>query len=396
MNRKKLTQLITIAILVTFITIFYPFITIALTTTEIGAIAQKVTVRLSGPDQGSGVIINKNGNTYTVLTNSHVFQYKGAFEIITPDGRKYQSNNVIQIPSLDLATLQFNSDQEYQVVALGDSNTVTIGQEVYISGFPSKQDFTFRFDGISRILKKPRDGGYSLVYRIGALKGMSGGPILDENGKLVGIHGLTYSQSLGDGRGTPEEYGIPLQTFLNASSISRSSPPPITRPSPTPTFRPSPPPTPSRYTQLETLLKAQDFREADIETRSVMLAIANDVENFPCKELRTIDNLWLKYSQGIFGISLQQEIYKNLGGTKQFNEKVWISFGDRIGWRSGGSWQSYSDLNFSLSAPAGQLPIAALEGTRGREWGVRGGRYYGVLLIPSLHFLLSRHVECNP
>ncbi|UJS06188.1 GUN4 domain-containing protein [Cylindrospermopsis raciborskii] len=343
MNRKKLTQLITIAILVTFITIFYPFITIALTTKEIGAIAERVTVRLSGPDQGSGVIINKNGNTYTVLTNSHVFQYKGAFEIITYDGRKYQSNNVTEIPNLDLATLQFNSDQEYQVVALGDSNTVTIGQEVYVSGFPSKQDFTFRTDRISRILKKPRDGGYSLVYRIGALKGMSGGPILDENGKLVGIHGLTYSQSLGDGRGTPEEYGIPLQTFLNA-----------------------PPHTPSRYTKLETLLKAQDFREADLETDRVMLAVANrqsegwlrieDAENFPCKELRTIDNLWLKYSQGKFGISVQQEIYKNLGGTKQYDENVWRSFGDRVGWRKQGSWLYYKDLNFSLSAPTGQLP----------------------------------------
>ncbi|UJS06184.1 GUN4 domain-containing protein [Cylindrospermopsis raciborskii] len=349
MNRKKLTQLITIAILVTFITIFYPFITIALTTKEIGAIAERVTVRLSGPDQGSGVIINKNGNTYTVLTNSHVFQYKGAFEIITYDGRKYQSNNVTEIPNLDLATLQFNSDQEYQVVALGDSNTVTIGQVVYISGFPSKQDFTFRFDGISRILKKPRDGGYSLVYRIGALKGMSGGPILDENGKLVGIHGLTHSQSLGDGRGTPEEYGIPLQTFLNA-----------------------PPPTPSRYTRLETLLKAQNFREADEETARVMLAVANrqsegwlrieDAENFPCQELRTIDNLWLKYSQGKFGISVQQEIYKNLGGTKQFDVNVWSSFGDRVGWRKQGSWLDYKDLNFSLSAPTGHLWVAPLEG----------------------------------
>ncbi|WP_258004715.1 GUN4 domain-containing protein, partial [Cylindrospermopsis raciborskii] len=195
------------------------------------------------------------------------------------------------------------------------------------------------------ILKKPRDGGYSLVYRIGALKGMSGGPILDENGKLVGIHGLTYSQSLGDGRGTPEEYGIPLQTFLNA-----------------------PPPTPSRYTKLETLLKSQDFREADIETARVMLAVANrqsvgwlreeDAENFPCKDLRTIDNLWLKYSQGKFGISVQQEIYKNLGGTKQVDENVWRSFGDRVGWRKQGSWLvQFSDLNFSLSAPTGQLPF---------------------------------------
>ncbi|BAZ91006.1 serine/threonine kinase [Raphidiopsis curvata NIES-932] len=83
---------------------------------------------------------------------------------------------------------------------------------------------------------------------------------------------------------------------------------------------------PSKYLRLETLLKAQMFKEADEETEKVMLAVANrqsegylrveDAENFPCKELRTIDNLWLRYSQGKFGISVQQEIYKNLGGTK--------------------------------------------------------------------------------
>jgi len=124
-------------------------------------------------------------------------------------------------------------------------------------------------------------------------------------------------------------------------------------------------PTPSKYTKLETLLNAQNFREADEETRSVMLAVANrqiylrveDAENFPCEELRTIDNLWLKYSQGKFGISVQQEIYKNLGGTKQYNRKVWESFGDEIGWRSGGSWLNYNELNFSISAPTGQLPM---------------------------------------
>ncbi|WP_146029180.1 GUN4 domain-containing protein, partial [Cylindrospermopsis raciborskii] len=124
---------------------------------------------------------------------------------------------------------------------------------------------------------------------------------------------------------------------------------------------------PSRYTKLETLLKAQNFREADEETRSVMLAVANrqsegylrleDAENFPCKELRTIDNLWLKYSQGKFGISVQQEIYKNLGGTKFYDSDRWESFGDRVGWRKQGSWLYWSDLNFSLSAPTGHLPV---------------------------------------
>ncbi|EFA69997.1 GUN4 domain-containing protein [Cylindrospermopsis raciborskii] len=147
---------------------------------------------------------------------------------------------------------------------------------------------------------------------------------------------------------------------------------------------------PINYTKLETLLKAQMFKEADEETDRVMLAVANrqsegwlreeDAEKFPCKELRTIDNLWLKYSQGKFGISVQQEIYKNLGGTKQFDWNVWRSFGDRVGWRKDDSWLIYSDLNFSLSAPTGHLPVGM--GVSGD--GIRDSS------------LLSRHVECNP
>ncbi|WP_244154777.1 GUN4 domain-containing protein [Cylindrospermopsis raciborskii] len=148
------------------------------------------------------------------------------------------------------------------------------------------------------------------------------------------------------------------------------------------------------------MLKSQDFREADLETDRVILAVANrqsegwlrveDAENFPCKELRTIDNLWLKYSQGKFGISVQQEIYKNLGGTKQFDVNVWISFGDRVGWRKQGSWLDYSDLNFSLSAPKGHLP------NEGRKWYILDGWKVHLPRGFSRPSLLSRHVECNP
>ncbi|PNK16346.1 S1 family peptidase, partial [Cylindrospermopsis raciborskii] len=243
MKTQKFTQLVIIGIIVAFITI-PSHITLALRPKEIADIATQVTIRITGISNGSGVIISRNGNTYTVLTNSHVFENhpNGKFEIITPDGRKHQLNNLRRIANLDLATLEFNSIQAYRVVEPGDSSRITRGEDIYVSGFPANQDLNFSSDRITRIITKARPGGYALVYRIGAFPGMSGGPILDSDGKLVGIHGETQSVSLGPGRSTPEEYGIPLQTFLNATSIS--SPPPITRPSPspspTPTFRPSP------------------------------------------------------------------------------------------------------------------------------------------------------------
>jgi hypothetical protein len=136
-----------------------------------------------------------------------------------------------------------------------------------------------------------------------------------------------------------------------------------------------------RYARLETLLQAQNFKEADKETREIMLAVANreeegwlrkeDAEKFPCKELRSIDQLWLKYSRGKFGISVQQQIYQSLGGTKEYNRDVWSSMGDRVGWRQEGKWLDYSDLNFSQTAPSGHLPCLHLPCLGWRGVGVR-------------------------
>ncbi|EFA71864.1 Serine/Threonine protein kinase [Raphidiopsis brookii D9] len=77
---------------------------------------------------------------------------------------------------------------------------------------------------------------------------------------------------------------------------------------------------PQVFSKLNSLLQAQNFKQADRETRKIMLAIAKreeegwlrieDAEKFPCKELRSIDQLWLKYSGGKFGISVQQQIYQ--------------------------------------------------------------------------------------
>jgi hypothetical protein len=110
---------------------------------------------------------------------------------------------------------------------------------------------------------------------------------------------------------------------------------------------------------LRDLLVAKDWKEADLETEKRMLEVAGrefqgclfseDVENFPCQDLGTIDKLWVKYSGGKFGFSVQKQIYQDLGGTKDLDNKVWESFGDKVGWRKGGSWwSSYSYSNSTL------------------------------------------------
>jgi hypothetical protein len=135
------------------------------------------------------------------------------------------------------------------------------------------------------------------------------------------------------------------------------SQPPVKIPQPSVTV-------PNQYQKLEKLLAAGKWKEADEETIKVMLIVANrekqrwlnvkSIDNFPCVDLRTIDGLWVKYSNGRFGFSVQKRIYQSLGANE-------IAFGDRVGWRRKvwlgmGLWKYYHELTFDITAPQAHLP----------------------------------------
>jgi hypothetical protein len=165
------------------------------------------------------------------------------------------------------------------------------------------------------------------------------------------------------------------------------SPPPVTsspvpKPSPSIAVVPTPKPNPSpvlkpgttlisrstgvNYTNLRDLLAAGEWKEADYETNRAMLQAAKregngsfypgEIKTFSCEDLRMINQLWLSASKGKFGISVQKEIYESLGGTREYDQGVWNKFGDRVGWRKGGSWLWYDELTYSDQAPKGHLP----------------------------------------
>ena len=102
------------------------------------------------------------------------------------------------------------------------------------------------------------------------------------------------------------------------------------------------------YTKLRDLLAAGNWKEADEETGRVILKVAGresegwlryeDAENFSCQDLGKIDKLWVIYSNGKFGFSVQKQILKSLGGTRIPDQQVWDLFGDQVGWRKEGKW----------------------------------------------------------
>ncbi|MGB3239117.1 MAG: GUN4 domain-containing protein [Geitlerinemataceae cyanobacterium] len=119
------------------------------------------------------------------------------------------------------------------------------------------------------------------------------------------------------------------------------------------------------YSRLRDLLAAKKWKDADEETARVMLQVANrkeegwlnveSINNFPSEDLRTIDRLWIRYSNNRFGFSVQKEVWEEVGGRVDSDTEKMI--GDLVGWRKAGEWVNYSDLNFSLDAPRGHLPV---------------------------------------
>lgn len=124
------------------------------------------------------------------------------------------------------------------------------------------------------------------------------------------------------------------------------------------------------YTHLRNLLKSEKWRDADEETFEAMLHAvglesgdcftADKLLNFPSADLRTIDSLWVKYSQGKFGFSIQKKIYEKCGGKldgKYPGNKVWHQFCDCVGWSQDGEYLNYLNLTANASSsPAGELP----------------------------------------
>lgn len=147
------------------------------------------------------------------------------------------------------------------------------------------------------------------------------------------------------------------------------------------------------YSNLQQLLAAGKWREADEETARMMCKVAKrekqgwldeeDIKKFPCKDLRTLDQLWVKYSNGRFGFSVQKCIWESVGGKPgEWDYGIYKLFGAHVGWyaKIEHDWKYEEDITFSLDAPVGHLPFFI--GCMGVLWA-----------WPSS--LASRVVKCN-
>lgn len=226
------------AIVGTSLVIIQPNIAIpqALDEQVISAIAKEVTVVINGQNSGSGTIISKQGNIYSVLTAKHVVATPDEYEIFTSDGTKHALDyrTVNKLPGVDLAVVQFTSNQNYRVAVLGNSEEVKEGTRIYISGWPhpgpvlTDRIYQMTSGNLSGRPLQALQDGYALVYTNTTRSGMSGGPILDDRGRVIGVHGRADGEPIFN----PEtgqivnvksgfNLGIPINTFFQLAGQNK-------------------------------------------------------------------------------------------------------------------------------------------------------------------------------
>jgi len=234
----------------------------AQTPKQVQTIAREITVRIDATTPGSGVIIAKRGSTYYVATARHVVANPDQYTILTFDGGKYPVNatSIKKFADVDLAVVTFVSDRNYRVATISsyleqtyerrsyDDGKVFSGQAqnqqqaIFVSGFPNPvvesdppNRYVFNpgriFGTSGSTISDPsnRSEGYRLTYSNLTHIGMSGGAVLDANGRLIGIHGRADGQSrsgdqvvsrtLDEAKKTyrinfGNSLGIPIKTFL--------------------------------------------------------------------------------------------------------------------------------------------------------------------------------------
>ncbi|WP_287239681.1 MULTISPECIES: serine/threonine-protein kinase [unclassified Okeania] len=124
-----------------------------------------------------------------------------------------------------------------------------------------------------------------------------------------------------------------------------------------------------KYRKLQYLLAVQKWREADMETWGVLCdalgkrrksyLFRDDIDNLPCEDLLTIDCLWVKYSQGKFGFSVQKQIYESV-------DKDYGEFCSQVGWLTYNLHFRDRGFKFRSWAPVGHLPSRIWAG--GQKW----------------------------
>lgn len=205
-------------------------------------LAASITVKILATEAlGSGIIWERQDSNYLIITNKHVLRAeKPPYYIQTPDGQIHHAKvlNNSQLNGYDIAILKFKAVyNSYQTATIGDFSNLTVGESIVAAGFPyNKEDTNLDFQSwsdiplglslktgrITLILDQALEEGYQIGYTSDVKKGMSGGPLLNRQGEVIGINGK-HAYPLWDAPDFYEDGSqpcYPLRKLITRSSLA--------------------------------------------------------------------------------------------------------------------------------------------------------------------------------
>jgi Do/DeqQ family serine protease len=189
---------------------------------------------------GSGVIVEKNGNTYYVVTNDHVIAEADTITVELDDGRSFEAEQVGTDPRKDLAMVSFESDDgTISVARLGDSDNLHVGDWVLAVGSPFGFQSTVTAGIVSALGRRggPQGNISDFIQTDAAInQGNSGGALVNMSGEVVGINtwitsrtggsvGLGFSIPINNAKSTINDLVTEGEAIYGWLGVSIQSPP---------------------------------------------------------------------------------------------------------------------------------------------------------------------------
>jgi len=162
---------------------------------------------------GSGIIVRNYSGVYYVLTNDHVVANTSEIRVATMNGTEYAAKIVGRDPRRDLAMVSFRSNNVYPLAALGNSDSVRVGDWAIAMGNPLGQQFSFSVTmGIVSAVGRTGGPGGNINDFIQTdapiNQGNSGGALVNIRGEVIGIN--TWIASTTGGGNVGLGFAIPI------------------------------------------------------------------------------------------------------------------------------------------------------------------------------------------
>lgn len=154
-----------------------------------------VPTKQDNQDIGTGFVVTKDG---LIVTNKHVVEQTGEYTVIDKQNKEHKVLNIYRDPVNDLAILKVEGMQA-PTLDLGDSDSLKVGQEVVAIGTALGEFRHTVTTGVVSGLGRGIEAGDPFGSSVESLEnviqtdaainpGNSGGPLLDSNGRVIGVN----------------------------------------------------------------------------------------------------------------------------------------------------------------------------------------------------------------